>query len=302
MCRRICWWRGALGGPSLAGMGIGYDTSTPEGWHAALAALQWQVEMGVTEVIGDAPVDAYGLPDRAPWAVVQAAAAPIPQKAAKPAAEPYVPQISAAERAAAVADAAVAEAMARAGAAGTLEALREALAGYEHCELKRGARNLVFADGRAGARVLVLGEAPGRDEDLEGRPFVGAAGQLLDRMFAAIGLSRENPDPERALYITNVMPWRPPANRDPTPEEIAMMRPFVERHIELAAPQLVVLMGNTPCSALLGAKGILRLRGQWTEALGRPVMPMVHPAYLLRNPAAKREAWADLLEIRSRSG
>lgn len=284
-------------------MGIAVDTSTPDGWRAALAALQWQVEMGVTEVIGDIPVDAYGLPDRAPWAAAApTSAAPAPQKAAKPAAEPYVPQISAAERAAAMADAAVAEAVARAGAAGSLETLREALAGYEHCELKRGARNLVFADGRAGARVLVLGEAPGRDEDLEGRPFVGAAGQLLDRMFAAIGLTRDNPDLERALYITNVMPWRPPANRDPTPEEVAMMRPFVERHIELAAPEVVVLMGNTPCSALLGAKGILRLRGQWTEALGRPVMPMVHPAYLLRNPAAKREAWADLLEIRARLG
>ena len=285
-------------------MGIAVDTSTPEGWHAALAALQWQVEMGVTEVIRDAPVDAYGLPDRAPWqaAAPAVAAVPVAAQPVKPAAEPYVPQISAAERAALAADAAVAEAVARAGAAGALEALREALAGYEHCELKRGARNLVFADGRAGARVLVLGEAPGREEDLEGRPFVGAAGQLLDRMFAAIGLIRESPDLERALYITNVMPWRPPGNRDPSPEEVAMMRPFVERHIELAAPEVIVLMGNVPCSALLGAKGILRLRGIWTEALGRPVMPMTHPAYLLRNPAAKREAWADLLEIRARLG
>ena len=285
-------------------MGIAVDTSTPEGWQAALAALQWQVEMGVTEVIGEGPVDAYGLPDRAPWQAAAPVAASVPAgaKPAKPAAEPYVPQISAAERAAMAADAAVAEAVARAGAAGTLEALREAIAGYEHCELKKGARNLVFADGRAGARVLVLGEAPGRDEDLEGRPFVGAAGQLLDRMFAAIGLGRESPDLERALYITNVMPWRPPGNRDPSPEEVAMMRPFVERHIELAAPEVIVLMGNVSCSALLGAKGILRLRGTWTEALGRPVMPMVHPAYLLRNPAAKREAWADLLEIRARLG
>jgi uracil-DNA glycosylase family 4 len=281
-------------------MGIEIDTSTPEGWQAALAALQWQVEMGLSEVIGESPVNAYDLPERV------AVAAPAVAVPAKPAAraepQPYVPQISAAERAAAVADAAVAEAVAAAGAARSLEDLREALARYEHCEVKRGARNLVFADGRAGARVLVLGEAPGRDEDLEGRPFVGAAGQLLDRMFAAIGLSRESPDLERALYITNVMPWRPPGNRDPSPEEIAMMRPFVERHIELAAPEVIVLMGNTPCSALLGAKGILRLRGTWTEALGKPVMPMTHPAYLLRNPAAKREAWADLLEIRARLG
>lgn len=283
-------------------MGIVYDTSTPEGWHAALAALQWQVEMGLSEVIGEAPVNAYDLPERAEWQAVAVPAVAVPPKPAPKAAEPYVPQISAAERAAAQADAAVAEAVAAAGAAGSLDDLREALARYEHCELKRGARNLVFADGRAGARVLVLGEAPGREEDLEGRPFVGAAGQLLDRMFAAIGLGRESPDLERAIYITNVMPWRPPGNRDPSPEEIAMMRPFVERHIELAAPEVIVLMGNTPCSALLGAKGILRLRGTWTEALGRPVMPMTHPAYLLRNPAAKREAWADLLEIRARLG
>ena len=282
-------------------MGIDLDISTPEGWQAALAALRWQMELGVDEVIGEDPVNAYDLPERGAWQAAPASAAPLPQKGPEArAAEPYVPQISAAERAAQAADAAVAEAVARAAAAGTLEALREALAGYEHCELKKGARNLVFADGRAGARVLILGEAPGREEDLEGRPFVGAAGQLLDRMFAAIGLGRDSPDTERALYITNVMPWRPPGNRDPLPEEVAMMRPFVERHVELAQPDVIVLMGNVPCSALLGAKGILRLRGTWTEALGRPVMPMTHPAYLLRNPAAKREAWADLLEIQAR--
>ena len=283
-------------------MGIEFDTTTPEGWHAALAALQWQLEMGVTEVIGDRPFNGYDLADRAPWlapAATQGGAVPARGGAPK-VAEPYVPQISEAERAVQASDAAVAEAQARAAAAGTLEALREAMAGYDHCELKRGARNLVFADGRAGARVLVLGEAPGREEDLEGRPFVGAAGQLLDRMFAAIGLSRDNPDLERALYITNVIPWRPPGNRDPSPEEIAMMRPFVERHIALAAPEIVVLMGNVPCSAVLGAKGILRLRGTWTTALGLPVMPMAHPAYLLRNPVAKREAWADLLEIQAK--
>lgn len=280
-------------------MGIDIDISTPEGWHAALAALRWQMELGVDEFIGDQPVNGYDLPVQKA-AVVEAAVAAVATKAR--AAEPYVPQISAAERVAQANDAAVAEARALAAGAGNLEALREALAGYEHCEVKKGARSLVFADGRAGARVLVLGEAPGRDEDLEGRPFVGAAGQLLDRMFAAIGLSRESPDLERAVYITNVMPWRPPGNRDPLPEEVAMMRPFVERHIELAAPEVIVLMGNTPCSALLGAKGIFRLRGNWTEALGRPVMPMTHPAYLLRNPGAKREAWADLLEIKARLG
>lgn len=285
-------------------MGIEIDSTTPLGWQAALAALAWQVDLGVTEVIGDAPINAYDLPDRAQWqATPQAVAVPRRSAArppAGPAAAPYVPTVSAEDRAAAQADAAVAAAQAAAADAPTLDALHEALARYDHCELKKGARNLVFADGLPGARVLILGEAPGRDEDMQGKPFVGAAGQLLDRMFAAIGLSRGSSDPATALYITNVMPWRPPANRDPTPEEIAMMRPFVERHIALARPQIVVAMGNTPCAALLGAKGILRLRGHWTEALGLPVMPMTHPAYLLRNPAAKREAWADLLDIQAK--
>ena len=285
-------------------MGIAFDTSTAAGFQAALAALEWQMDCGVAEFIGDDPVNCYELTEKAPWQVAKSAAPVADQTAARPQAAPppadFAPRITAEERQQQAADAAVAAATADARAASSLEALREALAAYDHCELKRGARNLVFSDGRPGARVLVLGEAPGRDEDLQGKPFVGAAGQLLDRMFAAIGLSRESPDLETALYITNVMPWRPPANRDPTPEEVAMMRPFVERHIELAQPELIVLMGNTPCSALLGAKGILRLRGNWTTALGLPVMPMTHPAYLLRNPLAKREAWADLLSIRER--
>jgi DNA polymerase len=287
-------------------MGIDIDTTTPAGWQAALAALAWQVEAGVTEVIGDDPINGYDLPERSPWirtpAPAAAPTAPATAKPARAAVPEWTPPANPEQTARAVAEEAVAAAAAAARRAGSLEALREALAAYDHCELKQGARNLVFSDGRPGARVLVLGEAPGRDEDLQGKPFVGAAGQLLDRMFAAIGLSRQSPDLETAFYITNVMPWRPPANRDPTTEEVAMMRPFVERHIELAAPEVIVLMGNTPCSALLGAKGILRLRGTWTTALGKPVMPMTHPAYLLRNPAAKREAWADLLSVKERLG
>jgi uracil-DNA glycosylase len=147
---------------------------------------------------------------------------------------------------------------------------------------------------------MIVGEAPGREEDLEGRPFVGQAGQLLDRMLAAIGLARDATETGQAVYITNVLPWRPPQNRDPEVAEIAMMRPFLERHIALARPEVLVLMGNAACEALLQRKGILRLRGQWAEAEGLPVMPMTHPAYLLRNPAAKREAWADLLAIQDR--
>jgi DNA polymerase len=181
-----------------------------------------------------------------------------------------------------------------------LPALRDIIAAFDLCDLKKGARNTVFADGNPAARVLILGEAPGREEDIEGRPFVGRAGQLLDRMFAAIGLSRGAADPEAAVYITNVLPWRPPGNRDPEPAEVAMMRPFVERHIALMNPQVIVVMGNTPLYALTGQKGVMRARGTWTTVLGKPMLPMVHPAYLLRNPIAKREAWADLLSLQAR--
>jgi DNA polymerase len=119
-------------------------------------------------------------------------------------------------------------------------------------------------------------------------------------MLAAISLSRDNPDPGQAVYITNILPWRPPQNRTPSAEEIAMMVPFVARHVELAAPEVLVLMGNVACQGLLGQKGITRLRGQWTEAFGLPCLPMLHPAYLLRTPAAKRHSWADLLALQAR--
>ncbi len=147
---------------------------------------------------------------------------------------------------------------------------------------------------------MIVGEAPGREEDEKGKPFVGAAGRLLDRMFGAIGLGRAEDDPDRGLYITNVLPWRPPRNRDPEPDEIAMLMPFVRRHVELADPEVLVCMGNISCGALLGRRGVTRLRGKWTEALGRPALPMFHPAYLLRTPSAKRETWADLLSLQAR--
>ena len=187
-----------------------------------------------------------------------------------------------------------------AAAADTLESLNEAVAAFPYCELKQGARTTVFSDGSPSARVMVIGEAPGRDEDLQGKPFVGRAGQLLDRMFDAIGMSRATTDAEHAIYITNILPWRPPRNRDPEREEMGMMLPFVHRHIELANPEIVVLMGNISCQALIGRRGITRLRGNWTSVLDHPALPMFHPAYLLRNPRAKREAWADLLALQSR--
>lgn len=262
---------------------------------ALIAALiAWQAELGADEAIGDAPLDRFALP-AAPAAVAPPVA---PSSGARERAAP--PPLPAPAPPGADLAAAVAEAEALAAAAPDLAALFAAQSGYGHCDLRQGARSFVFADGQAGARVMILGEAPGREEDIEGRPFVGRAGQLLDKMFAAIGLGRGAPDPARALYIANVLPWRPPGNRDPEPDEVAMMLPFVRRHIALAAPEVLVLMGNAPAGAILGRRGITRLRGIWTEALGLKVLPMLHPAYLLRNPAAKADAWADLLALQQR--
>jgi uracil-DNA glycosylase family 4 len=254
--------------------------------EAMLAALAWQVELGADEAIRDAPVNRYEEEAKPP------APKPAPGRAGRPAAEPASATATATDP--------VAVARAAAAAARTLDELAEAEAAYQHCELKLGAKSFVFSDGNPKARVMIVGEAPGRDEDLQGKPFVGRAGQLLDRMFAAIGLSRESPDAEHALYISNILPWRPPQNRDPSSDELAMMTPFIERHVELADPEIVVTMGRFSLGVLTGLSGITRVRGKWTQAAGRPCLPMLHPAYLLRNPAAKRDAWADLLELQAR--
>ncbi|MFK7836382.1 MAG: uracil-DNA glycosylase family protein [Sulfitobacter sp.] len=250
------------------------------GFHHDLALLDWQIELGASEAIADAPVNRYDLPAQTEK-----------PKAVAPVAGPTVHLAPTAPDSVAVAEQA-------ARSADSLEALRAAMAAFDHCDLKKGARSLVFSDGIPGAKVMLVGEAPGRDEDREGRPFVGRAGQLLDKMLASIDMGRTRED--APVYITNVLPWRPPQNRDPKPDEIAMMKPFLLRHIELAAPEMLVVVGNWSCQALLGKRGITRLRGTWTEAAGRPALPMFHPAYLLRSPEFKREAWADLLSLRAR--
>jgi uracil-DNA glycosylase len=255
---------------------------------ALLAALAVQAEWGADEALDDAPPDRARLPATAP---------PL----ARPADPPRLP--AAAPRAGAPAAPATpiaARAAIAAAAADSLAALRDAIAAFDASPLRETATNLVFSDGAPEAGLMMIGEAPGADEDRLGRPFVGQSGQLLDRMLASIGLRRE----EGSFYITNILPWRPPGNRTPTDAEIGLFLPFVLRHIALVRPRHVVLLGGVSAKALLRAKeGITRLRGRWhqVEVEGAGTLPMLatlHPAYLMRTPAAKRDAWADLLLLR----
>jgi len=254
-----------------------------------LETLRWLIEAGADEVIGEVPVDRFGATMPPPRA-----------EAAAPAAKPssvalgLVPPGHAVETARELA-----------AAADTLAALRQALDAFEGCALKQTATNLVFGDGNPKARVMFVGEAPGADEDRRGVPFVGVSGQLLDRMLSYIGLDRSR------FYITNMLPWRPPGNRPPTSGEIAACLPFIERHIELVAPRVLVFVGGTAAKTLLGTRdGIMRLRGRWltyatpgmAEAGAKPIpaLAIFHPAFLLRSPAQKRLAWRDLLTLKAR--
>ncbi len=265
-----------------------------------LQALRWLVEAGADEAVGDEPVNRFALarvsaPPSAPRAVPTA---PLPEARKRAS---TLPQGEAGKNAAAQAvsmSTAPGAARALAASCTTLAELKSALHNFEGCELKRYATNTVFADGTPLGRIMLIGEAPGRDEDAQGVPFVGRAGKLLDLMLASIGLDRKK------VYITNVLNWRPPQNRDPSPEEAAACLPFLHRHIELADPQILILLGAVSVRHLLGLQdGIMRLRGKWliyqNGSSGRsiPVMPTLHPAYLLRQPAAKRLAWRDLLAV-----
>jgi uracil-DNA glycosylase len=265
---------------------------------AALALLRWYVEMGADEAIGEIAPNRL-LPPKT--AVIQPPApttAPGPMTARPPARAALVaPPGTFAESLAEAAQ----SARRLAASADSIKALAALVAGFEDCPLKRTATKTVFIDGNPEAPIMFIGEAPGADEDRIGRPFVGRAGQLLDRMLAAIGLDRA------AVQITNVIYWRPPGNRKPTTAEIAACLPFVLRHIALAKPQVLVLCGGTAASALLPVSdGITRLRGRWFDlavpGLDAPVptLPMFHPAFLLRTPERKREAWRDLLALKAR--
>lgn len=252
--------------------------SATEFWTAK-AALDWQVEMGADEAICDAPIDRYALEAKKPAPKVEAVAETA-------AVVPEAPEVDA-----------VAVARDAANAAQDLDGLKAAMMAFEHCALKAGARNLVFSDGVAGSAVMIITDAPDREEDKAGAMFVGRSGVLLDKMLGAIGLDRGG---EAPVYIAPALPWNPPQNREPNAQELAMMVPFLERHIALAAPKILILMGNGPCQALLRKNGMTRLRGGWVEAAGLPALPMFAPTYLLTNPHAKRDAWADLLSLKSR--
>ena len=256
-------------------------TDNARGW---LAALTWQVEMGADEAVGEAPGERLR-----PVAAAPATRAPEPA-AAMPSPRPSAQDLPAG-----------AEALA--ARCNSLEDIEHALAQFDQCPLKRTATNLCYIDGNRAARILIIGEAPGRDEDLQGKPFVGRSGQLLDRMLAAIGLDRHASDAAKAVLITNVIFWRPPGNRKPTEAETLMCLPFVHRTIAIMRPRLIVCLGATPAQRLLGTtQGILRLRGRWMSLAGDgeaiAVMPSLHPAYLLRQPAQKRLAWRDFLSLR----
>lgn len=280
--------------------------------------LQWYAESGIDEAIEDQPIDRYAVAARVqpsaagPGAddrrqAVSAASRPLPPALAQPRSAPSSSPASPGVAASSFDGAADARRLA--ASADSLEALRAALAAFEGCALKQTAMNLVFADGNPVAPVMFIGEAPGRDEDRQGLPFVGGSGKLLDRMLAAIGLDRHAEMVEQAAYIANILPWRPPGDRTPTATEIAACLPFLERHIALVKPRYVVLLGGTAAKSLLNrSEGIMRLRGRWyehpVEGLDKPVscLATYHPAFLLRTPKEKRNAWRDFLELKSKLG
>lgn len=276
---------------------------------ALIALLEFHVAAGIDIALDDAPHDRFAEallappPRTAPAAARQITTREIDIRPPdrpdeiRPPAEPSRPPTPLPRAATLPPDEVAADARLRAATADTLEELEAIVAAFDGCALKATAKRLVFADGRAGSRVMFVGEAPGADEDRTGKPFVGRAGQLLDRMLAAIGLRRED------VYIANVVPWRPPGNRTPTPQEIAICLPFLLRQIELAAPEIVVTVGASSTQALTGTRdGIMRIRGRWLDLasgdLRARVLPMLHPAYLLRSPIHKRLAWRDLRTLK----
>ncbi len=264
-----------------------------------LATLSWLVEAGADEAIAEAPVNRLAARSNPPLEGSKGRA----RDQARPVGSKLTPHSRdnlGEGRKFVPADDAIGGAMAAAARATSLAELQAAMEAFDGCALKRTATNTVFADGVAEGGIMLIGEAPGRDEDRIGKPFVGRAGQLLDKMLAAIALNRKT-----NAYITNVINWRPPDNRDPSPEEAAQCLPFLRRHIELANPGVIILLGAVAARHVVGiSDGIMKLRGRWLEyRVGDrmvPLMPTLHPAYLLRQPAHKKLAWRDLQAVKDR--
>ncbi len=286
---------------------------------AVKAALDWYIDQGVDEAIGDEALDRRGSQYIQKSRVVPSAAT-----VDTPSTHSHYVNLNEGEseapssRMAGVSKGAPpllgksdaqAEAVKLANAAGTLEELREAIAEFEGIALKKTATNLVFCDGNPRAHVMLVGEAPGADEDRMGKPFVGVSGQLLDRILKFIDLDRSAEEPEKALYISNILNWRPPGNRTPSPAEIHVSLPFIEKHIALVQPKILILCGGVSAKSLLGStQGISRLRKTWHDyklqtfglSYDGPAIPAIatyHPAYLLRTPAQKKAVWADMLSL-----
>jgi uracil-DNA glycosylase len=278
-----------------------------KGLSAHLQLLAWYRSMGVDQPVGETPIDWLSRGDLAPGHAFRLATAPHPVAAASAVPAPGVarpatprPALPVQQRQfpATAPDAAVMSARGLAKDAKSLSELEATLARFDGCSLKATAKSLCFYRGAAKARLMLVGEAPGRDEDLQGKPFVGRAGQLLDKMLAAIGLS------EQDAHITNIVYWRPPGNRTPTPQEAQVCRPFLERQIELVAPDVMVLLGGAAAKHILDVpEGIMRVRGKFRDVvIGSCTVRAIatlHPAYLLRTPAAKRLAWRDLLAVKA---
>ncbi|PCI04364.1 MAG: uracil-DNA glycosylase [Hyphomicrobiales bacterium] len=281
----------------------------------AFEILSWQFEAGVDSALGDEPIDRFDESQKAKEARKLAPPAQSKKQASQgsalanrlaaktdnsaPKMAPPPARTSSMSSAVMPDEAAIKSARELAEGASTLEELKQAIESFEGCNLRRTAKNTVFSDGNPDTQIMFVGEAPGREEDLQGLPFIGRSGQLLDLMLGAIGLSRET------VYISNVIPWRPPGNRAPTPAETEVCLPFIERHIELIAPKVLVMLGGSSAKTLLRTSdGILRLRGKWKELSfsGHSVdaMSTLHPAYLLRQPGQKRLAWQDFLKIKSK--
>ena len=267
--------------------------------------LRYHIEAGVTDLLSDTPVNRFNKAQQAIEQVENNAsqagppATPGMQEAGAPALgkSPDPDSLARARPPVSISPEDIAAAENLAAACDSLDALRPAVETFEGCPLKQAARSTVFSDGNSAAKLMLIGEAPGRDEDRDGKPFVGVSGQLLDHMMQYIGFTRET------MYITNIVPWRPPGNRTPKPEETAICLPFVKRHIQLVNPDLILMIGGTSAKELLQTNdGISKLRGNWQavdiHGAQYKALPLFHPAYLLRNPARKAETWQDLLKVK----